>query len=133
MEVLNKIVLQDCPENIISKTLDCVFSVHHELGPGFLESIYEKVLMFELVRSGLSAESPRELHVIYKGQDLGLGYRADIIVENRLLLEIKCVEQLANIHTAQMINYLKLLQYKRGFLLNFNVRLMKHGTRRISI
>ena len=133
MEVLNKIVLQDCPENIINKTLDCVFSVHNELGPGFLESIYEKALMFELVRSGLSAEPQRALHVIYKGQDLGLGYRADIIVENRLLLEIKCVEQLANIHTAQMINYLKLLQYKRGFLLNFNVRLMKHGTRRISI
>ncbi|MFO7603921.1 MAG: GxxExxY protein [Gammaproteobacteria bacterium] len=127
------VTLKECSEELINQTLDCVFNVHRELGPGFLESVYEKALLFELLAKGLKAESQRELPVTYKGHDLGIGFRADIIVEDSLLLEIKCVEQLTKIHLAQVINYLKLLQYKRGFLLNFNVRLMKQGTKRVSI
>ena len=89
--------------------------------------------MIELEERGISARRQVEIPVIYHGRDLGIGFRADIIVAECLLLELKSIETFAPIHTAIIINYLKLLRFKRGFLLNFNVPLLKNGIKRISI
>ena len=86
--------------------------------------------MIELALSGLAARNQVEVPVMYRGHDLGIGFKADIIVENQLLLELKAVKELDDIHLAQTINYLKL---KRGYILNFNVPLMKLGIKRVSI
>jgi GxxExxY protein len=125
--------MKDCSEQIIDATLAAAIRVHQEMGPGLVESVYENALMIELGDSGMSARSQEEIPVEYKGRSLGLGFRADIFVEDCLLLEIKSVNELNELHVAQVINYLKLLQFKRGFLLNFNRKLMKDGIRRVSI
>ncbi|SCZ57921.1 GxxExxY protein [Thiohalomonas denitrificans] len=126
-------MLKDCEESIIEQTLTAATCVHSTIGPGLLESIYEKALALELTERGLRAETQVPIPVRYRGQDLGMGFRADLIVEQSLLLELKCVETLNSLHVAQTITYLRLLGLKRGYLLNFNTRLLKHGVRRISI
>ena len=103
------------------------------LGPGLLESVYEAALMMELALMGIAAERQVEVPVFYRGRNLGLGFRADIIVEKCLLLELKAVERITDVHLAQTMNYQKLLRLKRGFILNFNQKLMKEGIRRVSI
>jgi len=113
--------------------LAAAIRVHREMGPGLLESVYEKAMMFELTDSGIPARKQVGIPVKYDGRDLGLGFRADIIVDDCLLIEIKSVNELNDLHVAQVINYLKLLRFKRGFLLNFNRKLMKDGIKRISI
>lgn len=125
--------MKDCSEQIIDATLAAAIRVHQEMGPGLVESVYENAMMIEHADSGMSAKSQVEIPVEYKGQSLGLGFRADIVVEDCLLLEIKSVTELNEFHVAQVINYLKLLRIKRGFLLNFNRKLMKDGIRRVSI
>ncbi len=125
--------LIDCDEELISQVLTAATDVHRELGPGLLESVYELALLVQLTEAGIRAERQVEVPVRYHGRDLGIGFRADMIVANHLLLELKCVDELAPIHLAQVITYLKLLRFKRGFLLNFNARLMKDGIKRISI
>ena len=125
--------LKDCNEYLIERVLTAATTVHRELGPGLLESVYEKALVIELTEAGVGARPQVEIPVVYRGRDLGVGFRADVIVEDCLLLELKCVETITPVHTAQIITYLKLLQFKRGFLLNFNVRLLKQGIKRISI
>ena len=95
--------------------------------------MYELALMMELGRAKIQAKRQVDVPVHYQGQELGIGYRADIIVEDSLLLEIKAVDELKPIHLAQIMTYLKLLGLKRGYLLNFNVRLMKEGIKRVSI
>lgn len=92
-----------------------------------------KALMYELSNQGLKIANQVEVPVKYRGEDLGTGFRADIIVEESLLLELKCVEQLSNLHMSQTITYLKLLNMKRGLLINFNNTLLKNGIKRISI
>ena len=89
--------------------------------------------MIELNKAGVAAKSQVDVVAEYDGQDLGLGFRADIIVADSLLIEVKSVSELNDLHLAQIITYLRLLRYKRGFLLNFNVRLLKDGIRRVSI
>jgi GxxExxY protein len=125
--------LTDCDEELIQEVLNAAFAVHRQLGPGLLESVYELTLMFELAAKGISAQRQVEVPAYYRGQNLGTGFKADIIVENCLLLELKAVEELNAIHQAQIITYLKLLKLKRGFLLNFNRTLMKEGIKRVSI
>jgi GxxExxY protein len=125
--------MKDCSEQIIDARLAAAIRVHQEMGPGLVESVYESAMMIELADSGMSAKNQVEIPVEYKGQSLGLGFRADIVVEDCLLLEIKSVNELNELHVAQVINYLKLLRLKRGFLLNFNRKLMKEGIRRVSI
>jgi len=98
-----------------------------------LESVYEKALMVELDERGIPAECQTLIPVRYHGQDLGMGFRADILVDRSLLLELKSVKEIIPIHISQVITYLKLLGLKRGYLLNFNKRLMKNGMKRISI
>lgn len=125
--------LQVCSEELIDQVLSAATKVHMELGPGLLESVYEKALMFELAEIGISAKNQLGIPVKYRGIELGLGFRADIIVDNNLLLELKTVNEFAPIHLSQVMTYLKVLNIKRGFLLNFNTRLLKNGIKRISI
>lgn len=125
--------LVDCGETVAEQVIASAITVHRILGPGLLESAYEKALVFELQERGLKVEYQVDVPLIYKANDLGTGFKADIIVEDSLLLELKAVDKLTDIHIAQVITYLKLLKIKRGFLLNFNQKLMKNGIKRISI
>src|SRR5262245_48478721 len=103
------------------------------LGPGLMESVYSAALMMELTEMSIAAEREVDIPVFYRGRNLGLGFRADIIVERCLLLELKAVDRVTDLHLAQTINYLKLLRFKRGYILNFNAKLMKEGIKRVSI
>jgi len=125
--------MQDCSDELIQQVLGAAIAVHKELGAGLLEVIYEKALILELHKSGLVAEQQKPISVSYLGNDLGIGFRADVIVENRLVLELKSVDKFCDIHIAQLITYLKLLNVKRGFLLNFNSVKLKQGIKKVSI
>ncbi len=125
--------LMECGDELIEKVIRSAIKVHTILGPGLLESVYELAMMVELTEMSLSAKRQVEIPVIYRGQDLGIGFRADIIAESSLLLELKSVDRITDIHLAQTITYLKLLKFKRGLILNFNAKLMKEGIRRVSI
>lgn len=126
-------MLIECTEQLSGRVLDAATQVHREFGPGLLESIYEMALIMELKAMGIEAQRQVEIPVFYRGEPLGVGFRADIIVEGYLLLELKSVERFENIHTAQAIIYLKLLGFKRGYLLNFNSVLLREGIRRVAI
>ncbi len=104
--------------------------VHRALGPGLLESTYEMCLCRELALRQISFERQKPIPVVYKGIKLDCGYRADVVVDGRLLVEIKSVEALLAIHDAQLLSYLKLGGWKVGLLINFNVQLLKSGIRR---
>ncbi|NOT59708.1 MAG: GxxExxY protein [Acidobacteria bacterium] len=125
--------LIECSEELIERVLDAATNVHRALGSGLLESVYEAALMMELADMGIAAKRQVEIPVSYRGQNLGLAFRADIIVENCLVLEIKAVERVTDLHLAQIMNYQKLLGFKRGYILNFNRKLMKEGIKRVSI
>jgi GxxExxY protein len=119
-------------ENELSKIVfNCALKVHQTLGPGLLESAYEECLFFELKKTGLRIEKQKPLPLIYEEIKLEIGYRLDIIVENKLILEIKSVDALNEIHFAQLLTYLKLTDCKLGLLLNFNVILIKNGIKRV--
>lgn len=119
-------------ENELSKIVfDCSLKVHKNLGPGLLESAYEECLFYELKKSGLHIEKQKPLPLIYEEVKLDIGYRVDIIVENKLILEIKSVEALNDVHFAQLLTYLKLTDCKLGLLINFNVNLIKNGIKRV--
>ena len=117
--------LTDCSDELVQKVLDAAFAVHRQLGPGLLEAVYELALMMELAAVGISAHRQVEVPAYYRGQNLGTGFRADIIVENCLLLELKSVDELNAIYQAQIMTYLKLLKFNRA--------LLKEGIRRVSI
>ena len=120
-------------ENEISKIIfNCSLKVHKTLGPGLLESSYEECLFYELKKSGLGVEKQKPLPLIYEGVKLEIGYRVDLIVENKVIIEIKSVEALNDVHLAQVLTYLKLSDCKLGMLINFNVSLIKNGIRRIA-
>ena len=119
-------------ENEIGEIIvDRALKVHKALGPGLLESTYEACLKYELIQSGLLVEQQKSLPVIYNDVKLDCGYRIDLLVENKVIIEIKSVEALNNVHMAQIITYLKLSGCKLGFLINFNVALIKDGIRRV--
>jgi GxxExxY protein len=125
--------LVECSEDLIDRVLTAATTVHMTLGPGLLESVDEAALVMELTEAGIQAERQVEIPVFYRGRNLGLGFRADIVVEKCLLLELKAAERITDVHLAQAINYLKLLRFKRGYILNFNHKLMKEGIKRVSI
>ncbi|GHU07764.1 hypothetical protein FACS1894158_16430 [Betaproteobacteria bacterium] len=125
--------LLDCPDSLITAVLDAAFEVHRELGPGLLESVYEQALAVELSDRGIEFERQVDVRAVYKGKDLGLGFRADIVVDGRLLVELKAVDDLMPAHLAQTMTYLRLLNLKRGLLLNFNKRLLKEGIKRVAL
>ena len=114
-------------ESIIGAAID----VHNELGPGLLESTYETCLAFELAQRGLKLEQQKSLPVIYRKINLNCSYRMDLFVEDVVIVEIKTVDRLAPIHQAQMLSYLKLSGFKVGLLINFNVRVLRDGIRRL--
>ncbi len=119
-------------ENEISRIIvNCALTVHKELGPGLLESAYESCLVHELIKEGLSVETQKPLPLIYKGIKMDCSYRLDVIVEDKVIVEIKSVDELSNIHTAQLLTYLKLSNKRLGLLINFNVLLIKNGIKRI--
>lgn len=119
-------------ENEIAKiVLDCAIKVHKGLGPGLLESAYTECLCYEIYNAGLYVEKEKPMSLEYGEIRLNIGYRADIVVENKFIIEIKSVEELHDIHLVQLLTYLKLSSYKLGFLINFNVLLLKDGVRRV--
>ena len=119
-------------ENEISKLVfDCALKVHQNLGPGLLESAYEECLFYELSKTGLKIEKQKPLPLIYEDVKLEVGYRIDIMIENKFIIEIKAVDALNDVHLAQVLTYLKLSNCKLGMLINFNVTLIKNGIRRI--
>lgn len=119
-------------ENELSKIVfDCALKVHQNLGPGLLESAYEECLFYEIKKTGLQVEKQKPLPLIYEEVKLDVGYRLDIIIENKLILEIKSVDSLNDVHFAQLLTYLKLTDCKLGMLINFNVTLVKNGIKRV--
>ena len=122
-----------CDERLVYRLIGIAIEIHRTLGPGLLEAIYENALAFELEACGLQFRSQVPVDVDYKGVRLGIGFRADIVIEDALVLEVKAVRNFDPVHTAQLITYLKLLRIKRGLLLNFHALPMKNGIKRISI
>lgn len=120
-------------ENEISeKIIGCAIQVHRELGPGLLESSYEECLYYELIQAELLIEKQKPLPLVYKEVKLDCGYRLDLMVENKVVIEVKAVEALNDVHMAQILTYLKLSKCRLGLLMNFNVALMKDGIRRVA-
>jgi GxxExxY protein len=118
-------------EEIFKKVLDCSFRIHTALGPGLLESAYEECLYYELKQIGLKVDKQKPLPLIYKDVKLDAGYRTDLLVENSVIVEIKSVDALCDIHLAQILTYLKLSGCKLGLLANFNVQHLKNGIKRV--
>lgn len=119
-------------ENELSSILvNCCYNIHTKLGPGLLESVYEEVLCYELREGGLSYSRQLNIPVYYNELILELGFRADIIVENKVIIEIKSIESIAPVHKKQLLTYLRLTGMKLGLLINFNEALIKKGITRI--
>lgn len=116
---------------IVSIIVDCSYHIHIELGPGLLESVYEEVLFYELTSKGLTVERQKALPVIWKDLKLNLGFRTDLIVNNKVIVEIKSVEEIHPVHPKQVLTYLRLTGLKLGLLINFNSPLIKTGITRI--
>lgn len=119
-------------ENELSKIIvDCCYKIHTTLGPGLLESVYEETLSFELTRRGLQIKRQQGIAVVYEQVKMDLGFRADIIINDKVIVEIKSVECIAPVHQKQVLTYLKLTGIKLGLLVNFNEALVKNGIHRI--
>ncbi|WP_343330208.1 GxxExxY protein [Polaribacter staleyi] len=119
-------------ENEISKIIvDCALKVHRALGPGLLESSYEECLFYELGKRNLKVEKQKALPLVYEEVKLNVGYRIDLIVEDKVIVELKSVESINDVHLAQVLTYLKLSECKLGLLINFNVALIKYGIKRV--
>jgi GxxExxY protein len=119
-------------ENQISKiVVDCCYRIHTKLGPGLLESVYLEILVYELRKSGLQCEKEAGIPVHYEDVKLDLGFRADVIVGNLVIIELKSVEKVQPVHKKQLTTYLKLTGMKLGLLVNFNVPLIKDGIERV--
>ena len=116
---------------ISSKIIGAAIEVHKQLGPGLLESTYETCLAYELKQMGLDVKQQQALPLVYKEVKLDAGYRIDLLVENKVIVEIKSVDALADIHTAQLLTYLKLKDLKLGLLINFNSVRVIDGLKRI--
>jgi len=115
---------------ITEKIIGCAIEVHKELGPGLLESAYEECLDFELKQAGLNTERQLPVPVIYKDIKLDCGYRIDILVEKKVIIELKSVDAIIPIHEAQILTYMKFKEKEIGLLINFNVTLLKNGIKR---
>jgi len=119
-------------ENEISKIiLDLSIKIHQTLGPGLFESVYESILAYELVKAGLEVQNQVEIPVKYDGKMFEKGFRADLIVNKKVLIELKSVEKLSDVHKKQVLTYLKLTGIRLGLLVNFNEKLIKNGFHRI--
>jgi GxxExxY protein len=117
-------------DELTGKVIGCAIEVHRNLGPGLLESAYERCLSFELLANNIHHDVQKELPVKYKGTDLDCGYRIDLLIENKLIVELKSAEAILPIHEAQLLTYMKLASISTGLLINFNVRLLRDGIKR---
>jgi GxxExxY protein len=126
-----RVRVPDDVELLAKLVVDAVFAVHMELGPGLLESAYEACLSYELRLRGVNHQLQLPVPLNYKGIRIEVGYRADVVVEEKLLVELKTVDQLLPIHTAQVITYLRLKKFSLDLLINFNEVLIKHGIHRV--
>lgn len=114
-------------EQLAAQAVDICYQIHKRLGPGLLERIYEEAFVFELYSREIPFQRQVEIPVIYKGVDLGIGYRADLILDNQLLIELKSLGDLTALHHNVVITYLRLSGLRLGLLINFNVKLIKEG------
>jgi len=118
-------------EILSKRILGCAIEVHRELGPGLLESTYEKCLLHELRENSINCIAQIALPVTYKGFHIDCGYRIDLLVEESIIVELKSVDLLQQIHEAQLLTYMKLAKIKTGLLINFNTRMLKNGIKRL--
>jgi GxxExxY protein len=116
---------------LTGKIIGCAIKVHKALGPGLLESAYKECLYYELIKSGLIVEKEKPLPLVYEEVKLECGYRVDLFVEKKVMIEIKSVDSLNDIHLAQTLTYLKLADRRLGLLINFNVLQLKSGIKRV--
>jgi GxxExxY protein len=118
-------------QELTGSILNCAYKVHSTLGPGLLESAYEECLHYELAKAGLVVIKQKPMPLIYEEKKLDLGYRIDLFVEGKVIIEIKSVDALNPVHFAQLMTYLKLSKCRVGFLINFNVQSLKDGIKRV--
>lgn len=119
-------------ENELSKIIiNTCYNIHVKLGPGLLESVYEEILYHELINQGLKVKRQKAIPVIWKDIKMEIGFRADLIVENKIIIELKSVETIAPVHPKQLLTYLRITGIKLGLLINFNEKLIKDGIKRI--
>ena len=119
-------------ENEISKiVVNTAYDIHVQLGPGLLESVYEEIMFYELTKQGLHVEKQKAIPVIWNDLKMEIGFRSDIIIENKVIIELKSVEAIAPVHPKQLLTYLKITGLKLGLLINFNEKLIKDGITRI--
>ncbi len=120
-------------DSISNDIIGCSINIHKQFGPGLLESAYKEFLVHDLIEMGYSVEKEKPMPVIYKGVKLEIGYRMDIIVEEMVVIEIKRVEQITDVHIAQLLTYMKLGKYRLGLIINFKTKLLRDGIKRIVI
>ncbi|QQS32068.1 MAG: GxxExxY protein [Acidobacteriota bacterium] len=119
-------------ENEIARQIvDTAYNVHVRIGPGLLESVYERVMQYELEKLGLKVDRQRGVPSVYEEIRMPIGFRADLVVNNKVVIEIKSVEALAPVHAKQLRTYLIAMEMKLGLLINFNTELIKHGIKRV--
>jgi len=116
---------------IASAIVNVAFDIHVKLGPGLLESIYEEIMYYELIKIGLNVDRQKAIPVFWNDVKMEIGFRADLIVENKVIVELKSVEHLAPVHPKQLLTYLKIADKRLGLLINFNEKLIKNGITRI--
>lgn len=116
---------------LTERIVGCAITVHRKLGPGFLESVYQAALAYELTREGIPFEREKPMSVHYKDVLLDVGFRCDFLVDNRVIVECKAVTALTEIDQAQILNYLKVTNLQVGLLINFNVKMLKNGIKRM--
>ena len=118
---------------ITEKVIGLAIEVHRNLGPGLLESAYKECLFYELKNNNITVEVEKPLPLIYKEIKLEQGYRIDLLIENKLVIELKTVEAFTDVHFAQIVTYMKLGNYSTGLLINFNTKMLKQGIKRFKI
>jgi len=118
-------------EELARNAIDCGFRIHKEIGPGLLESVYETVLAASLSRSGLKVERQKSIPILFEGLAIADACRADIVVEDRLIIEVKSLERLAPVHAKQLLTYIRLLEQPVGLLMNFGCETFRDGLRRV--
>ena len=118
-------------EELTGKIIKCAMDVHTALGPGLLENVYKECLFYKLCKTGFYVEKEKPLPLVYEGVSLDCSYKIDLLVENNIVIELKSVKKIEDIHLAQILTYMKLGKYKVGLIINFNVSSLKDGIKRV--